>query len=266
MKASEGTPALGQGPIERPSRWPTTTRRGPVRPRPRRAGGGRPARWRGPRSARWSATTATFGPAGAEVDGQHVRSPGRPAGLRPATPGRHALITQIVAVADRLAVVELDGVRPAPAAGRGPGRRPCGPAPRGRCGSKSGREVVEADQVEMDPVGHLEPGGLAQVLDVADHLAGQAPAAQVVVEGQVEGDHLGAVPGHGEAGLGPAPAARPRRPPARPGRPPARPPPAGRRRDRPPRRRRRPSPWPPAAAGPACPRRGPSSLKLGTSS
>ena len=70
---------------------------------------------------------------------------------------------------------------------------------------EEGLEVVEADQVEVDPVGHLQTGGLAQLLDVADHLAGQAPSSEVVIEGQVEGDHLGPVPGHGEARLGPDP-------------------------------------------------------------
>ena len=38
-----------------------------------------------------------------------------------------------------------------------------------------------------------------------DHLPRQAPAPEVVVQGQVEGHHFGPVAGDGEAGLGPYP-------------------------------------------------------------
>ena len=59
--------------------------------------------------------------------------------------------------------------------------------------------------MEVDPVGHLEALGLADLLDVPDHLAGQPPPTEVVVDGQIEGDHLGPVAGDGEPRLGPHP-------------------------------------------------------------
>ena len=56
---------------------------------------------------------------------------------------------------------------------------------------------------QPDAVRDLEPARLAQVLDQAHHVAGQAPLAQAVVDGQVEGHHLAALARHGEALLAP---------------------------------------------------------------
>ena len=132
--------------------------------------------------------------------------------------------------------------------------------------SKKGLEVVDAHQAQVDPIGHLEAGPLAQVLDVADELADEPPAAQVVVEGEVEGHHLGSVAGDGKAGLGPHPqldlvAGQLDRPVGQlhhhreSG---------GQRLRR--RRRRPPCPWPPEAAGPGHPAGARGACKLGTSS
>ncbi len=71
--------------------------------------------------------------------------------------------------------------------------------------SKCSAKRVEPDHVQPDAVGHLEAARLAQVLHQAHDVAGQAPLAQVVVEGQVEGHHLAALARDGEALLAPDP-------------------------------------------------------------
>ena len=45
-----------------------------------------------------------------------------------------------------------------------------------------------AGERELDPVGDLEAGGFAGVLDGVDDLAGEALAAQLVVELELQGD------------------------------------------------------------------------------
>ena len=60
-------------------------------------------------------------------------------------------------------------------------------------------EGVETHDVQPDAVGHLEPARLAQVLHEAHHLAGRSALAQLVVEGEIERDHLAALAGDGEA-------------------------------------------------------------------
>ena len=55
-------------------------------------------------------------------------------------------------------------------------------------------QLVVAAEGELDPVGDLEAGLFAGVLDGVDDLAGEALAAQLVVELELQGD--------GVAGLG----------------------------------------------------------------
>ncbi len=217
-------------------------------------------RWRATGSVAWAtirplvATTATLGPpVPRSTASTNCSVAGSVDGLGAGFGGSrwaHALTTQTVASRTVSPVVDLESScrdrRRDPREGRS---RWSGPAPPGRW-SRTWAPGRRGPPGEVDPVGHLQTGGLAHVLDVTDHLAGQAAPAEVVVEGQVEGHHLGPVPGHGEPGLGLDPqldfvpdqldADRRRGPP----------PPVGRR----PVRRRRPSrprcPWPPAGPGP----------------
>ena len=57
-----------------------------------------------------------------------------------------------------------------------------------------GEQLVVAAEAELDPVGDLEARRFAGVLDGVDDLAGEALAAQLVVELELQGD--------GVAGLG----------------------------------------------------------------
>ena len=130
------------------------------------------------------------------------RRPARTA--RPGSPGRraHAFSIQIVACARRRRRRVRRRCR---RRHRAEDRTTPIRARTSRAITRTGARGRRGPRGTGDPVRHLESGRLAEVLDVADDLPGQAPAPQVVVEGQVEGEHLGTVPGHGEPGLGPHP-------------------------------------------------------------
>ena len=55
-------------------------------------------------------------------------------------------------------------------------------------GSSGGDQLVVASQRQLDAVGDVEAGGFAGVLDGVDDLAGEALAAQLVVELELQGD------------------------------------------------------------------------------
>ena len=59
--------------------------------------------------------------------------------------------------------------------------------------------------MQSDPVGDLETARLAQVLHEAHDVTGQTPPSQLVVEGQVQRNHLAALPRDSETLLGPDP-------------------------------------------------------------
>ena len=172
-----------------------------------RVAAGSGARRRAARAARRGAgrrsTTTATRTAGASADAASASAPSahlpRPAGT--STASRRAafsstIATSVPSTSSRGASAGASSIGSTSNATASTSR-----AIQSRCACSAASTRPEREDLHLDPVGDLEAGGLAQVVEQADEVAGDALGAQLVVDGGVDGDRVPALLRQRELGV-----------------------------------------------------------------